>query len=135
MDIEQARKLLDHFAAAYNEGDLAQLDLCLSPDYQHPNPAVTRGIQGMREAVTKWRTAVESPYLRVDDVIAGDDKVVARMTFSGRQVGEILGIPATGRKFSFGLIDIFLVENGLFVRHWDEMDLLGMFRQLGAIPE
>ncbi len=135
-DIDQAHRLLEHFTAAYDTGDVAHLDKCLAPDYRHPNPAVARGIDGMRDAVRRWHAAVESPRLTVEDVVvdAAGHKVVARMTFSGRQVGDVLGIPASGRHFSIGLIDIFLVENGLFAQHWDQMDLLGLHRQLGAIP-
>lgn len=134
MEREAAERLVDHFVAAYNDGDLGHLDHCIAADYRHPNPAVARGRDSMRAAVTRWRRAVESPKLTVEDLIVDGDKIVARMTFSGRQVGEILGIPPGGREFSVGLIDIFLVENGMLAQHWDEMDLLGLHRQLGALP-
>lgn len=125
---------MNHFLAAYNEGDVGHLDHCLHPDYRHPNPAVERGIGGMRAAVSRWAASVEDLSLTLDDLVVEGDKVVARMTFSGRQVGTILNIPPSGNRFSVGLIDIFLVEDGLFAQHWDEMDLLGLHRQLGALP-
>lgn len=134
MDREHALRLMDHFLAAYNEGDPRHLDHCLHPDYRHPNPAVERGIEGMRAAVRRWSAAVEDLRLTLDDLIVEGDKVVARMTFSGRQVRTVMGIPPSDRRFSVGLIDIFLVEEGLLAQHWDQMDLLGLHRQLGALP-
>ncbi|GGK82697.1 hypothetical protein Ppa06_59990 [Planomonospora parontospora subsp. parontospora] len=131
---ESALRLMEHFLAAYNEGEPKHLDHCLHPDYRHPNPAAERGIEGMRAAVRRWAASVEDLRLTLDDLVVEGDKVVARMTFSGRQVGTILGIPPSGERFSVGLIDIFLVEDGLFARHWDQMDLLGLHRQLGALP-
>ncbi|GAA2291954.1 hypothetical protein GCM10010234_36350 [Streptomyces hawaiiensis] len=134
MDREGALRLMDHFLAAYNEGDPRHLDHCLHPEYRHPNPAVERGVEGMRAAVRRWAASVEDLKLTLDDLVVEGDKVVARMTFSGRQVGTILDIPPSGKHFSIGLIDIFLVEEGLFAEHWDQMDLLGLHRQLGALP-
>ncbi|MFE4589769.1 ester cyclase [Streptomyces laurentii] len=135
MDRAAVQQLMEHFLAAYNEGDPRHLDHCLHPEYRHPNPAVERGIEGMRAAIRRWASTVEDLSLTLDDLVVEGDKAVARMTFSGRQVGPILGIPASGRRFSVGLIDIFLIEDGLFAQHWDEMDLLGLHRQLGALPD
>jgi predicted ester cyclase len=134
MDRGHAEHLVSHFVAPYNDGDLNHFDECLAVAYRHPNPA-SQGRDGMRKAVRRWRDAVDPISLTLDDLIVEGDKIVARMTFAGRQVGDILGIPASGRTFSVGLIDIFLVEDGLLAQHWDQMDLLGLYRQLGALPE
>lgn len=132
MDRSQAERLVSDFVGAYNTGDLDLIDRCMAADYRHPNPAVGDRA-AFRAVVGRWCRAVESLKLVVDDLIVDGDKIVVRMTFSGKQVGEMLGIPPTGREFSVGLIDIFLVENGLLAQHWDEMDLLGLYRQLGAV--
>jgi predicted SnoaL-like aldol condensation-catalyzing enzyme len=31
-------------------------------------------------------------------------------------------------------IDIWRIENGLFVEHWDELNYLELFQQMGLIP-
>jgi predicted SnoaL-like aldol condensation-catalyzing enzyme len=31
-------------------------------------------------------------------------------------------------------IDIWRVEDGMFAEHWDELNLLEMFQQMGALP-
>jgi hypothetical protein len=31
-------------------------------------------------------------------------------------------------------IDIWRTENGEFVEHWDELNLLDLFQQIGVIP-
>jgi predicted SnoaL-like aldol condensation-catalyzing enzyme len=31
-------------------------------------------------------------------------------------------------------IDIWRVQNGMFVEHWDELNLMQMFQQIGALP-
>ncbi|HEY2099753.1 ester cyclase [Amycolatopsis sp. NBC_01480] len=134
MDRATAERLVGDFVSAYNTGNPELLDRCLAADYRHPNPAVPDRA-AFKAVVGRWCSVVADLELAVQDLIVEGDKIVARMTFSGRQVGEMLGIAPTGRVFSVGLIDIFLVEDGLLAQHWDEMDLLGLHRQLGALPE
>jgi predicted ester cyclase len=45
-----------------------------------------------------------------------------------------MGIPATGRPVEMRSIDIWRVENGMFVEHWDELNTLQLLVQMGAIP-
>ena len=62
------------------------------------------------------------------------DKVIARARFSGTHQGEFMGIPATGKRVSFGVIDIVRYADGKVVEHWGQMDNLGLMQQLGVVP-
>jgi steroid delta-isomerase-like uncharacterized protein len=78
------------------------------------------------------------PDLRMDpeDVIAGGDKVVARVRATGTHQGEFLGMPPTGRRVDVQLVDIIRFgDDGLAHEHWGVLDQLSMMQQLGAIPE
>ncbi|WBB77313.1 ester cyclase [Micromonospora sp. WMMD882] len=132
MDRATITELVGHVLAAFNERDLSHLDRCIAPDYQHPNPARARGRQGMRDAVADWLAAVEDTRLELDDLLVDGNRVTARMTFSGRQVGEVLGIPASGRTFSISVLDIFVVRDDMLVAHWDLMDRYALQQQLSA---
>ena len=48
--------------------------------------------------------------------------------------GEFLGIPPTGKRVTYGGIDIFRVAGGKLVEMWQEVDRLGLLQQLGVIP-
>ncbi|MEV4494175.1 ester cyclase [Micromonospora arborensis] len=132
MDRATITTLIGHVLAAFNERDLSHLDKCIAPDYQHPNPARPRGRQGMRDAVADWLATVEDTRLELDDLLIDGDRVAARMTYSGRQVGEVLGVPPSGREFSISVVDIFVVRDGMLVAHWDLMDRYALQEQLSA---
>jgi steroid delta-isomerase-like uncharacterized protein len=70
----------------------------------------------------------------IEDILADGDKVVIRMTWTGTHKDEFMGIPATGKRMSIGVIDIIRVANGKGTEHWGQMDAMGMMQQLGAIP-
>ena len=73
----------------------------------------------------------------VEDVFASADgsRVVGRYRYEGTHTGNFLGYPATGNAFTMRSIDIWRVEDGRFVEHWDELNLLDVLQQMGAIPK
>jgi hypothetical protein len=51
-----------------------------------------------------------------------------------RHTGPFVGIPASGADITMRSIDIWRFDNDRFVEHWDELNLLEVFQQMGAIP-
>lgn len=67
-------------------------------------------------------------------ISADDTRVVGRYCSEGTHTGNFLGYPATGNAFVIRSIDIWRVEDGRFVEHWDELNTLDIFSQAGAVP-
>ena len=59
--------------------------------------------------------------------------MVGRITFHGTHQGELMGIPATGKRISVNEIHILRIANGQAVEHWGVEDSLGMMQQLGIV--
>ena len=73
--------------------------------------------------------------MAVEDVIASGDKAVARVTVTGTNTGEFMGMPATGKSAAVKLIDITRFgDDGLAREHWGVVDQLALMQQLGVIP-
>lgn len=70
----------------------------------------------------------------VEDLVAEDDKVVARWTSTGTHQGDFMGVPPTGKTITTSGITVFRLENGRIVEEWSESDMLGMLQQVGAFP-
>ena len=62
------------------------------------------------------------------------DRVVGRYTYRARHTGPFVGVPASGAEITMRSIDIWRFENDLFVEHWDELNTLEIFQQMGAVP-
>ncbi len=63
--------------------------------------------------------------------VAGEYATVV-CTFRGTHKGAFMGIPATGRKVSFGVIHVDLVVDGRIVEHRGELDSAGLMQQLSS---
>ncbi len=128
-----ARRIFDD---VLNGRNLEPLDELATSDYveHNPLPGQGTGIDGIRDRYTMLFNAFDF-HFTIDDVIAEADRVVLRWTQSGTHVGEILGMPPTGRSFRISGIEIWRVENGKLVEHWDVVDIFGQFQQLGLLPQ
>jgi predicted ester cyclase len=71
----------------------------------------------------------------IEDLLSEGDKVALRFTFRGVHQGEFMGIAPTGKEVTMSGIDILRIADGKLVEMWNQEDVLGMMRQLGAIPE
>ena len=70
----------------------------------------------------------------VEDLVAEDDKVVARWSSVGTHSGDFMGTPPSGKTVRTTGITIFRLEDGKIVEEWSESDMLGMLQQVGALP-
>ncbi len=98
------------------------------------------GLEPTREGVISlfkgYRAAFPDLHMAVEDVIAEGDRAVARVTTTGTQTGDWMGMPASGRRVEVKLIDIMRFDDsGKISEHWGVMDMLSMLQQLGVVPE
>ena len=81
------------------------------------------------------RTSFPDLHMDAEDVIAGDDRAVARVTLTGTHRGEFAGIPPTDKRVEVKLIDIMRFDDaGLICEHWGVADMLSLMQQLGVVP-
>jgi len=121
--------------AAVSEGQLDALDALFAPDYvRHDpdSPSLPVGPAGFRQLIAAYRTAFPDLQVTIDDLIAGDGKVVVRWTARGTHRGEFLSQPPTGAPVSFSGISIYRLAGGRIVEDWVSRDTHGLRRQFAA---
>lgn len=129
-----ARRLYDELAS---QGNLSMADELVTEDFvDHNSPGsdIAPGREGFKQVFAVFRSAFPDMRISVEDQVAESDKVVSRATVSGTHQGDYMGIPATGKSFSIGIVDIFRFEGGKIAERWGEGDTLGMMTQLGVVP-
>jgi steroid delta-isomerase-like uncharacterized protein len=120
-----------------NQGIMSRINELLAPDFvEHEElpPGVPRDREGVTLLMTMLRSAFPDFKATIDDMIAEGDKVVVRMTWTGTQQGEFMGMPPSGKPMSIGVIDIFRMEKDKLVEHWGLSDTMSMMEQLGEMP-
>ena len=138
MTTEQNKSLFRQFIdEVFNQGNMSAVDELVAPDFvEHEElpPGIPTDREGVKQLTLMLRSAFPDFKATIDDMLAEGDKVVVRMTWRGTHRGEFMGIPATGKSVSIGVIDIVRFSEDKFVEHWGLMDNAGMMQQLGAVP-
>lgn len=70
----------------------------------------------------------------VQETLAVDDRVVVRIIDRATHTGEFEGIPASGRRIALGQISIFRISGEQVVEILEEVDMLVLMQQIGALP-
>jgi steroid delta-isomerase-like uncharacterized protein len=121
------------YAEIMNGHDAARFSELVAEDYVNHNPFVEPGLAGVITFMGAWFAGIPDTRVTVEDVIASGDKVVGRYSYTGHHTGHFMGVPPTGAAVSMRSIDIWRVRDGLFVEHWDELNTLEVFQQIGAV--
>ena len=103
-------------------------ELCADDFVRHNGGDTDR--DALKAAQLRVGKALADLRFRIDDEIAEADRVAVRLTASARQVGEFMGMPASGRSYEIGEIHIFRIRDGRIAEHWHQFDAAGMMRQL-----
>ena len=114
---------------------LDAVDELLTDDFTpHSWGDMPPGRDGLKEAITRVSAGLEDAEMTIEDEIAEGDRVAVRLTSSATQVGEFMGMPPSGKRYTIGEIHIFRIRDGRVAEHWHQADFLGMMRQLGGMP-
>lgn len=132
--VQQTLLLASKFAETLNTRNVDLFDTFIARDYVNHNAFVAPGLQGVKEFFASWLEAFPDTVVTMEDALVASDKVVGRYTYRGTQRGAFLGIPSTDRQVVMRSIDIWRVQDGVFIEHWDELNILEVMQQLGVVP-
>lgn len=126
--------MIDAYAQVWNTGNLGTLDGLVEPSFvRHTspgNPYSAANLDSLKRVITNLRATYPDFKVTLTEVIATNDKVVARWQWSGTHAG--VGLPAAkGKKVQATGINIMHVKNGKFVEEWVESDGMMTAMQLG----
>ncbi len=120
---------------AFNTGKTDDVDEYIHDEYLNP-ATLEHGISQGPKAfamVVAWvrRTFSEEAHLEEINVTENGAWVRAHLVLYGRHVGNLVGIPPTGRRFAGEQIHLFRIVDGKIRDHRDWPDFQGTLRQLG----
>jgi len=128
-----ARRIVEE---VWNKKNLDAIDELIAADYVDHTlpPGGPSGRDGAKAFIGMYVKAFPDVKITIEDMIAQGDKVVTRWSATGTHTGELMGIPATGKRINVTGLDITRYSGGKSVEFWGQFDLMGMMQQLGVIP-
>lgn len=108
------------------------LEELLAPDLSIPTlgPSFEPTVAGLRQFNEAARAGIPDLRAAIEEIFASGDWVAAKVTWSGTQTGEFLGLPASGNAFSVSEFEIVRVEDGRIVDLRSVIDVGDLMAQL-----
>ncbi len=129
------KQLARDYFTAFLAADETWWQAHIAPEFRRHDPGLpfeVVGPQGVKRLADALLPGIPDMELPIEDVIAEGEKVLVRLRVCGTHGGELMGIPATGRKIDIAVLDLFQFRDGKLIEHWALLDNLGMLRQLGV---
>ena len=117
-----------------NTHDPGLVDRFVAEGYRDHNAFASDGREANRQFWAAFFAAIPDVSGSMEDLVISGDRVVGRFVHRGTHTGDFMGIPASGNPVEMRTIDIWRVEDSKFVEHWDELNLMQLFQQMGALP-
>ena len=139
MTVEENKALARRFFVEIADGGhLDRAAEMMAADYRHHDPGLPPEMQTSRDAYIShfpmYTAAFPDMRIAVADIVAEDDKVAIRWTFTGTHNGPLMGIPPTGKPVNVSATTIQRIAGGKIVEGWTLFDALGMMQQIGVVP-
>jgi steroid delta-isomerase-like uncharacterized protein len=136
IDPEEGKRVIQHHVVEiFNKHDLSELDEWLDDDYvYHAMGMDIVGLAGYKATVEPLFSAFPDVVNTPQALIAEGDLVAIRWSAKGTHSAPFMGVPATGKVVELTGITFERIAGGKRFEGWGVPDMLGLLRQLGAIP-
>jgi steroid delta-isomerase-like uncharacterized protein len=131
--MSQVEEVLHGIYEAINTGNLALLDKFVAPGYVEHSEGF-QGVEPFRQQVAAFRAAFPDLRVTIEDVLTDGDRFASRTTVTGTHTGDLMGMPATGKRISVEAVDIGRVHDGQAAERWGGLNMYALLTQLGVIP-
>jgi steroid delta-isomerase-like uncharacterized protein len=126
------------FDEVWNQGRQEAIDQLRAPDAVATGlgerNARSEGPEPFKAFFTNLRAALPDLRVRIEDILAEEDKIAVRLSGEGTHRGSGFGVAPSGRRVQVTGITIIRIADGKIVEAWNSLDQLGLLTQLGVVP-
>lgn len=137
MSPDDQKKLAQiYIKKVWNKADMEIFEQITSEDFTyHLGGQPPRNKIEMRHFVDEVHQAFPDWEVEIQEIITENDVVTVRWAGEVTHQGVFHGIAPTGRKIAVSGINLYKIENDRIAREWEQMDSLGMIKQMGVIEK
>lgn len=130
--------LLAFMERVWSMGEVDAVDEYLADSYTiHNDPGDpwegrTLDRAGFKDRLVRSRAVAPDQRFTPVEMIEEGDRIAVSWTWQGTHLGDMPGIPATGRQITMTGITIYSFDGDRLSGHWQLADRLGVYRQITA---
>jgi steroid delta-isomerase-like uncharacterized protein len=135
--LDEARAIVARYVYEVNMQNYDDFDNYVIEDFvdHDPIPGQQPGRDGLKNAYRTFSDAFPDVFFTFEDLIAENDMVIGRGVIEGTHTGPFLNLPPTNKKIVWTGTRMFRIKDGKVSEGWINFDLVGVFQQMGIIPQ
>jgi predicted ester cyclase len=118
---------------SFNKQEYSVLEEYFDPNYKEHQFGLKPTVEGMEGDIDGLHRSFPDFNLTIEDIVVEGDKLWARMTARGTNLGGFMG-PPNGKSFEGTVVDIIRFKDGKIIDHWGVPDRFAIMAQIGALP-
>lgn len=121
----------------FPQGDAEGLAEVIHPDsFDHMSPpGAPQGFEDVKRTMFWLNGVFSNQRWEIHQVIGDGDMAAVYCTLHADHTGDLMGIPASGRRIKQPYVHILRFQDGKAIERWGVRDDLALMRQLGVIPD
>ena len=125
------RRFVEEF---WNKGNTAAVDELMASDAEiHMPTGEVVDPDGLKGFADTWRESFPDWHSTFEELVAEGDRVAERWTGRGTHLGELQGIPPTGKRIEAPGSVFYRIVGGRILEFRGQLDMLGLMQQLGVM--
>ena len=135
MTAEENKALVRRFVKEFwNQGNTATADDLMAGDVEIRMPTgETLSLDELKRFNGEWRESFPDWPSTFEELVAEGDRLAERWTGRGTHLGELMGIPPTGRRVEAPGSVFYRIAGGKIVEFKGQLDMMGLMQHLGVI--
>jgi len=117
----------------FNRGDYSVLDECFTEDFVVHGPQGPAGKDMLLKMRGMLQTGFPGMKMTIEDVIGEHDRVVLRISVTGKHEGDFMGIAPTGKEVKVNGMQIWRFSGDKVTECWFIRDDLGLMQEIGGM--
>ena len=136
MSAEENKALVRRFVEEFwNEGNEVSADELMAVDAEiHMPTGEVVDPDGLKGFAATFRGAFPDWHSTFEELVAEGDRMAERWTGRGTHLGELQGIPPTGKRVEAPGSVFYRIVGGKIVEFRGQLDMMRIMQQLGPIP-
>lgn len=135
MTRDETQRFFDRRLDAWKNRDIEALKLDHTEDcvLESPIAGTVTGRAAIENVYRGLLTSFPDFTIHNPDLIVEDSRVVQMVTMSGTNTGGFMGLPPTGKRFTFPVVVIFTFRDGMIAHERRIYDFTGFLMEIGVL--
>ena len=129
--MEENKILIKSFVEdVFNKHNLTAINKYLARNLTNESEKIP---ESFKNSLTALFSSFPDLHVTIEHLIAENNFVVVFLNFTGTHKGEFQGFQPTNKPVKIRSADLYRIENGKIIEHWDVVDQLDLLQQTGEL--